>query len=101
MVLALKSLRSFRESMKKMHSSGQYPSARPIEHLEGRVLFSTYVVTTGADAAGTISPVFGGIYTATTLRAAVTAANANPGTDTILLNPFFSGTITLTPRWAS
>ena len=60
------------------------------------MLFSTYVVTGAGDGAGAVSQVIPSLYTAPTLRAAIVAANATPGSDTILLNPFWNGTITLT-----
>jgi hypothetical protein len=69
----------------------------PVEQLEGRLLFSTYIVTGAGDGAGSVTPVVKGIYAATTLRGAIAAANAKPDTDLILLNPFFKGTITLSP----
>src|SRR5258706_4189737 len=68
-----------------------------VEQLEGRLLFSTYVVTGAGDGAGSVTQVVKGIYAATTLRGAIAAANAKPDTDLILLNPFFKGTITLSP----
>jgi fibronectin-binding autotransporter adhesin len=66
------------------------------EPLEERTLMSTYVVTTGADGPGTVKQVLPGLYLASTLRGAVTAANADSKVDTIFINPFFSGKISLT-----
>jgi hypothetical protein len=56
-----------------------------IEVLEDRSVPSVYTVTGVGDGAGVVAPVQGkpGMFTATTLRAAINAANTNPGTDTI------------------
>ena len=53
-----------------------------LEPLEGRLLFSTYTVTTLGDSAGVVTPAGTGKFNATTLRAAITAANAHLGADT-------------------
>jgi hypothetical protein len=63
--------------------------------LEERILFSTYIVTTNGDGPGTLTPVLPGVYLASTLRGAITAANAKPDTDLIAINPFMTGNITL------
>src|SRR5690242_14854599 len=55
----------------------------PAEPLEARLLFSTYTVTTLGDGTGTVSPAGSGKFNASTLRAAVNAANARAGADTI------------------
>lgn len=70
---------------------------RAVENLEARLLFSTYTVTGTGDGPGIVTPVQTGVYTATTLRAAVTAADAAPDADVINFAPSVSGTITLTP----
>ena len=65
------------------------------EPLEGRLLFSTYTVTTLGDAAGSVTPTGTGTFNATTLRAAMNASNAHAGSDTIKFAPAVVGTITL------
>jgi hypothetical protein len=67
----------------------------PVEQLEGRTLFSTYIVNGLGDGAGSVKQVFPGLYSAPTLRAAITAAHAKADADVITLNPLLSGTITL------
>src|SRR5688500_1923664 len=64
-----------------------------IEALEGRLLFSTYTVTTVGDSAGAVTPSGAGQFNATTLRAAINASNAAGGADTIKFN--VTGTINL------
>jgi len=68
---------------------------RAVENLEARLFFSTYTVTGTGDGAGVVTPVQTGVYTATTLRAAVTAADAAPDADVINFASGASGTITL------
>ena len=46
-----------------------------------------YNVTNTADGAGTVSPIGGGTFNASTLRAAVTAANAAVGSHSINVPP--------------
>jgi hypothetical protein len=58
-------------------------------------LFSTYIVTTLGDSSGTVSAVGNDHFNATTLRAAVIAANAHAGTDLIRFGSSAMGTITL------
>jgi hypothetical protein len=65
------------------------------EALEGRVLFSNYIVTTLGDGAGTVAPSGAGKFTATTLRAALAAANARAGADTINFANAVTGIISL------
>jgi predicted outer membrane repeat protein len=67
----------------------------PIESLEGRVLFSTYTVTTLGDSAGTVTANGTGKFNATTLRAALNAANAHAGADVINFAAGLAGAITL------
>jgi CSLREA domain-containing protein len=73
--------------------------AAVLETLETRLLLSgnTYTVTSTADGAGMVTSEGGGAYDATTLRAAVTAANANGG-GTISFDPSLttSAPVTLT-----
>ena len=52
---------------------------RHIEGLEDRRLMAAYLVTGLADGPGVVRQVFPGAFTATTLRGAINAANANPG----------------------
>src|SRR3954451_17138694 len=66
-----------------------------LEALEGRVLFSTYTVTTLGDSAGLVTPAGTGKFKATTLRAAVKATNAHAGADTINFAAGLVGTINL------
>jgi hypothetical protein len=70
-------------------------AAAAVEEFERRILFSTYVVTGASDAPGTVTPAGSGRYVATTLRAAVTAANAQSGADVIMFAPAAAGTIAL------
>src|SRR6478672_3283315 len=65
-----KSLRTSRSS-RLSRAIADVPSLSVAEKLEGRLLFSTYVVTSNADS---------GLGT---LRDAMVQANANPGADTI------------------
>ncbi len=67
----------------------------PIEQLETRLLFNTYSVTTLGDSAGVVTQVNAGKVNATTLRAAITAANAHAGPDTIVFAAAVRGTIDL------
>ncbi len=69
--------------------------ASQIEQLEMRLLFSTYTVTTLGDSAGVVTPAGAGRFNATTLRAAITAANAHRGTDAINFATALVGTIDL------
>jgi hypothetical protein len=66
-----------------------------LEALEGRLLFSTYTVTTLGDGAGTITPTGTGTFNASTLRAAMNAANSHSGSDTIRFSSAVVGTISL------
>src|SRR4051794_27764145 len=52
------------------------PAACSVEPLEGRLLFTTYTVTTLGDSAGSVTPNGTGKFNATTLRAALAATNA-------------------------
>lgn len=70
-------------------------AATAVEQLEDRLLFSTYIVTGSGDGAGVVKQLLPGIYSATTLRSAVAAANATTAADNVLINPFFAGTIKL------
>ena len=74
---------------------GAVPAIATIEPFEQRLLYSTYVVSGASDAAGTVAPAGNGTYAATTLRAAITAANARPGGDVVRISPAVTGTITL------
>src|SRR5687768_13107102 len=65
------------------------------EPLEGRLLFSTYTVTTLGDGAGSVTPNGAGKFNATTLRAALNAANAASGVDTVNFAAALTGTISL------
>ncbi len=57
-----------------------------IEALEDRLVPAIYNVIGTADGVGTVTPTHtSGVFNATTLRAAITAANANPGGNTINL----------------
>jgi len=58
-----------------------------LETFEQRLLYATYVVTGSADGPGTVAPAAGGTFAASTLRAAVNAANAQGDADTIVLAP--------------
>jgi hypothetical protein len=71
--------------------------ARPatVESFEQRLLYSTYLVTGSSDTPGRVVRVLPGAYLATTLRAAVNAANAGSDADTIVISPTV-GTIALT-----
>ncbi|QOV87607.1 choice-of-anchor Q domain-containing protein [Humisphaera borealis] len=66
-----------------------------LERLENRLLFSTYTVTTLGDAVGAITPNGAGKFNASSLRAAITAANAHAGADTINFAASVTGTINL------
>lgn len=55
------------------------------ESLEARDTPAVYAVTGTADGLGTITPTGAGTFDASTLRAAVIAANASPEADTILV----------------
>ncbi|HEX8916397.1 MAG TPA: choice-of-anchor Q domain-containing protein [Humisphaera sp.] len=65
------------------------------ERLEPRRLFATYVVTGLADAAGTVTGTGPATFAATTLRAAINAANARAGADAITFAAGARGTIQL------
>lgn len=65
------------------------------EALEPRRLFSTYIVTTLGDGSGAISPAGGDHFNATTLRAAIGAANAHSGADLIRFGSSLAGAVTL------
>jgi hypothetical protein len=67
-----------------------------LERLEGRLLFSTYTVTTLGDAAGSVTPDGAGKFNATTLRAAITATEHHAGADTVRFAASLAGTIKLT-----
>ena len=67
-----------------------------IEGLENRRLLSTYVVTSLADGPGVVRQIIPGAFTSTTLRGAITAANANANTDFIVMNPLLRGSVNLT-----
>ncbi|HEX8913013.1 MAG TPA: choice-of-anchor Q domain-containing protein [Humisphaera sp.] len=69
-----------------------WPSCEP---LEGRQLFSTYTVTTLGDGAGSIVSGGSDRYYASTLRAALVAANKHAGTDTIQFKAGLTGTVGL------
>src|SRR5262245_9843450 len=81
--------------VKAKNRKATIPASRPIEKLEGRLLFSTYFVTGTADGPGTVTPIFGNFFTATTLRGAIGAANAHAGKDAVVISPFVSGIIAL------
>lgn len=85
-------------SMRRRHSSfyiAPRPAGNSVESLETRVLFSTYTVTTLGDDAGIVAPAGPDEFTATTLRAALTAANTRGGPDTIGFAPAVYGSIDL------
>ena len=65
------------------------------EGLERRVLMSTYTVTGLGDSAGSVRARRSGAFTATTLRAALNAANAHRGADVIAFARSVAGTIPL------
>ena len=67
-----------------------------MEGFERRFLYSTYVVTGAADGPGTVVRAPDGTYVASTLRAAVNAANAAPDADVVRISPGVTGTIPLT-----
>jgi hypothetical protein len=70
--------------------------ARPgLECLEDRLVPAVYNVTGLADGLGTVVQTAPGVYNATTLRAAITAADATPGADTINLTRAGTYKITL------
>jgi hypothetical protein len=64
-----------------------------LERLEVRPAPAVYTVTDTADGLGTITSTGPDTFDASTLRAAVIAANANPGADTIMVP---AGTYVLT-----
>ena len=64
---------------------GRRRSPLTVEMLEDRWAPAVFNVISLADGAGTITPTSAGVFNATTLRAAVTAANATPGGNTINL----------------
>jgi hypothetical protein len=66
-----------------------------LEALEGRVLLSSYVVTSLGDTAGALTPAGPGKFNASTLRAAITAANSHAGEDTISFASGVAGVIQL------
>jgi hypothetical protein len=66
-----------------------------VEEFERRLLYSTYVVSGASDAAGTVTRAGDGTYVATTLRAAIMAANAQPDADVVRISPAVTGTIVL------
>ncbi|HTK78003.1 MAG TPA: choice-of-anchor Q domain-containing protein [Gemmataceae bacterium] len=66
-----------------------------LELLEHRLLFSTYTVTTLGDSAGSITPTGTGTFNATTLRAALNAANSRAGADTVNFKSGLAGTVSL------
>src|SRR4051794_17133795 len=76
-------------------SRGRYRRLCPIEGLETRILMSTYTVTGVGDSTGTVAPAGGGAFTATTLRAALNAANARRGADAIVFATPVAGMIGL------
>jgi hypothetical protein len=79
----------------RRHSRRFLPTSQFVEDLEVRVLFSTYTVTSLGDGAGTVTPVGAGKFNASTLRAAMAAANAHIGADTINFAAAVQGTINL------
>ena len=73
------------------------PSGRPrlgVEALEDRTTPAVYTVTGLADGVGTVAPDGAGGFTATTLRAAITAADAASDPDTIVFAPALTATDT-------
>ncbi len=66
-----------------------------VEPVESRRLFSTYIVTTLGDSAGSVSSIGNDHFNATTLRAAITAANSHSGSDLIRFSSSLNGAITL------
>ncbi len=80
------------------------PLRRPVlplslQALEDRTVPSTYNVTGLADGIGTVSSTSTtGVFNATTLRAAITAANAAPGNNTINLSVAGTYTLSLPPN---
>src|SRR5690606_5776103 len=83
------------------HRSSPGPATarrRPrLELLEDRRLPAVLVVQTAADGPGEITGGGNGVYSATTLRAAIEFVNAFPGPDTIQFAPALAGgTVTLT-----
>ncbi|HEX8916395.1 MAG TPA: right-handed parallel beta-helix repeat-containing protein [Humisphaera sp.] len=81
--------------MRTMTRRGGGGAGRWLEPLEGRRLLSTYTVTGLADAAEAVAPAGPDSFAATTLRAAVTAADAHPGADVIRFMDGLAGTISL------
>src|SRR4051812_46134891 len=79
-----------RHAVERPHAIGRRHAVEPLEE---RVLMSTYAVTGLGDDAGSITPAGPGTFTATTLRAAVTAANADAGADTINFADGLTGAI--------
>ncbi|HEX8916396.1 MAG TPA: right-handed parallel beta-helix repeat-containing protein [Humisphaera sp.] len=78
-----------------MRTRRRNQATRGLEPLENRLLLSTYTVTGLGDAAGTVTPTGADSFDATTLRAAVAAANARAGADLIRFTAGLSGTVSL------
>src|SRR5687768_3473832 len=87
-------MRSFQRGPKRLDRPRNWLPRLP-EPLEGRLLFSTYTVTTLGDGAGSVTPNGAGKFNATTLRAALNAANAAAGPDTVNFAAAMTGTINL------
>ena len=60
--------------------------------LEDRMALATYTVTGLTDAAGAVTDLGGGNFSATTLRAAINAATADAAPDTIQFDPSLTAT---------
>ena len=80
--------------MRKHYPRRRHVPVAAMERVEDRLLYATYIVTGGGDAAGTVTPGGAGTYEATTLRAAVNAANATPEADVVKISPSV-GTVAL------
>src|SRR5438046_1093165 len=88
----------FRRVSPASHELQRRPRRRPpeLESLEERCVPATYNVLGTADGLGTVTPTGPGTFDATTLRAAVLAANSSKGVDDTILVPAGTYTLTLT-----
>ena len=76
----------FRQSTAARRPTARRRSRLTLETLEERLAPAVYNVTGLADGVGTVTPVSTGVFNASTLCAAISAANANPGRNTINLS---------------
>ncbi|HEX8914012.1 MAG TPA: FG-GAP-like repeat-containing protein [Humisphaera sp.] len=77
------------------HPRRRVPAAPVCEPVETRLFLSSYTVTGLGDGPGAVRPVGDGRYAATTLRAAVVAANARAGADRIEFAAGLRGRVSL------